>query len=334
MATVTDAPAIAADDIPLRVIVRRSPADRVFRIATYGAGASTLLLMLLIGVFLVLRAKGVLRTAGWHFLTENTWLASQGGKFGIHAVLPLTFEIALVAIAIAVPVAVLAALFLTEYVPRRLRRPLTSLIDLLAAVPSLIYGLWGLFYLQPRLINLSRWLADHLGFIPIFHVKSGQTEAAFTGSTFVAGVVVSLMVVPICTSVMREVFAQAPAGEKEGALALGATKWGVIRTVVLPFGRGGIIGGTMLGLGRALGETIAVALVISPIFLNRASILGTGTNSISALIALQFPESASNATGRDALIAAGLALFVVTLAVNAIASSIVNRSRSGAATEI
>ena len=153
------------------------------------------------------------------------------------------------------------ALFINEYAPPGARRSLTSLIDLLAAVPSLIYGLWGLTFLQPHLLGVSKWLTTHLGFIPFFQTELDRTCKA---SAFIAGVVVALMIVPIITSVMREVFSQAPPGEKEAALAMGATRWGMIRTVVLPFGKGGIIGGAMLGLGRALGETIAVVLIISP----------------------------------------------------------------------
>ena len=321
-------------DVPLRVVVRRNTTDRIFRFTTRAAAAATLLLMVLIGWFLVQRSWLAIKHAGWSFLTEQNWLAAQGGKYGIAAILPLTIEIALVAIVIAVPVSILAALFITEYAPRRLKRALTSLVDLLAAVPSLIYGLWGLFFLQPRIVHLSKWLADHLGFIPFFHVRGQTNAASFTSSTFIAGVVVSLMVVPICTSVMREVFSQAPMGEKEGALALGGTKWGVIRTVVLPFGRGGIVGGTMLGLGRALGETIAVTLIIAPAFKPHLSILPNGAHSISALIALNFGESIGSKIGISALMAAGLALFILTLVVNAIASLIVARSRSGAATEI
>jgi phosphate transport system permease protein len=184
------------------------------------------------------------------------------------------------------------------------------------------------FFLQSRLINISAWLTDHFSFIPIFKTTSPNLGQ----STFIAGIVVSLMVVPICTAVMREVFSQAPPGEKEGALALGGSRWGMIRTVVLPFGRGGIIGGSMLGLGRALGETIAVYLIISPTLQPTAQILNGSGNSISAWIALRtFEESP---LGRSGLMAAGLALFVITLLVNAAASAVVSRSRSGASTEI
>ena len=290
--------------------------------------------MALIGTFLLYRGWKAFRVAGWGFFTETQWLPDQGGVFGIASVLSFTVQIALVALTIAVPVSIATALFITEYAPARLRQILTTTVDLLAAVPSLIYGMWGVFFLQPRLIGLSKWLADHLGFIPLFQVESDGPRplSLFPGSTFMAGVVVSLMVIPICTAVMREVFSQAPAGEKEGALALGGTRWGVVRDVVLPFGRGGIIGGSMLGLGRAIGETIAVTLLISTTFEPNFNILEQGSNSIAALIALRFSES--NDLGISALMAAGLALFVITLGVNAIASIIVGRSRSGESTEI
>src|SRR5262249_13357649 len=152
---------------------------------------------------------------------------------------------------------------------------------------SLIYGLWGFFYLQPRLVGVSEWLNAHLSFIPIFKVDL----KLFTSSPFIAGVVLALMIVPIATAVMREVFSQAPPGEKEGARGLGATRWGMIRAVVLPFGRGGMVGGAMLGLGRALGETIAVAIIISPIFSISAHMLQSGGNTIPATIVLRFSES-------------------------------------------
>lgn len=323
----TDVMDVAEERIDIRVT--RSPGDRVYRSVARGAGSFTLVVMVLIGTFLLIQAWPALKDAKWHFLTESKWLP-EGHKFGIAALLPLTAEIAIVALAIAVPVAVGAALFITEYAPRSLRRPLTSLIDLLAAVPSIIYGLWGRAFLQPRLIPLSKWLSTHLAFIPIFKVT--DKASTFAASTFIAGVVVSLMTVPICTAIIREVFSQAPPGEKEGALALGGTRWGMIRTVVLPFGRGGIIGGAMLGLGRALGETIAVALIISPITVRSIHILNGGGNSIAAQIANSFSEGSPFA--KNALMAAGLALFAVTLAVNAIASAVVSRSRSGAATEI
>jgi phosphate transport system permease protein len=207
-----------------------------------------------------------------------------------------------------------------------------------------VYGLWGLFLLQPEILvrgaqgeGLPRWLATYFGWIPFLSIPGAdphdplQTGTAYTSSTFIAGCVVALMVTPIVCSIMREVFGQAPAGEREGALALGATRWGMIRTVVLPFGRGGMIGATMLGLGRALGETIGVYFIISPIFAIQTHILANGGSSVSSLIALRYGDASAFAL--SALMAAGLALFLVTMAVNFFASSVVARSRSGAVSD-
>jgi phosphate transport system permease protein len=317
-------------DQPRVIAVARTRGDRIFRRTAQGAGVTAFLIMGLIGLFLLLRALPALREANLGFITEVVWQPDVADpKFGIAAVMWGTFLIALIALTIAVPLSIATALFLTEYAPRRLRQPLGSMVDLLAAVPSLIYGIWGLFFLQPRLIGVSRFLSTHLGFLPFFKVSNATL---LSSSPFIAGVIVSLMVVPICTSVMREVFSQTPPGEKEGALALGSTRWGMIRSVVLPFGRGGIIGGSMLGLGRALGETIAVAIIISPIFAITPRVLETGGNSVASLIALRFGESKD--LGLSALMAAGLALFVVTLVVNMFASIVVSRSRSGKGVEI
>jgi phosphate transport system permease protein len=316
---------------PIRIAVRRNRQDRVFRVTAYGAGFLTLALMGLIGLFLLVRAWEPLRVAGTSFFTTSTW-QPDGGKFGIAAVLLGTVLIAVTALAVALPVAVGAAIFITEYAPTPVRRPLVWLVDLLAAVPSIIFGIWGRDYLQPLVVPLSKWLSDHLSFVPF--LSTNESFTGYAASTFIAGLVVALMVMPICTAIMREVFDQAPQGEKEGALALGGTKWGVVRDVVIPFGKGGMIGGAMLGLGRALGETIAVTLIISPTFVfgNLTHVLQTGSNSFSALIALRWQESSS--FGLSALMAAGLTLFVITLGVNALASFVTARSRSGAATEI
>jgi phosphate transport system permease protein len=211
------------------------------------------------------------------------------------------------------------------------------LVDLMAAVPSVVYGLWGLFLLQGQLIGLSRWVNSWFGWIPLFDVTGADpssplsSASVFTASTFIAGVVVAMMVMPIQCVVMREVFSQVPVGEREGAFALGATRWGMIGAVTLPFGRGGIIGGTMLGLGRALGETIAVVLIISPRFTVNFHVLEAGSNSVSSLIALRYNEASG--FGLSALFAAGLVLFMLTLVVNFTASWFVARSRSGASSE-
>jgi phosphate transport system permease protein len=258
----------------------------------------------------------------------------QGGvtHFGIAAVLTGTVLIAVVAIVLAVPFATGAALYIAEYATGGWQRTLISLVDLMAAVPSIVYGLWGLFFLQGN-VGLSRWISTYFGWIPLFAVDGADprnplaTTTVYTSSTFIAGVVVCLMVTPIMCSVMREVFIQAPVGEREAAYALGATRWGMIRAVVLPYGRGGMIGGTMLGLGRAMGETIAVYLIISPVFVVQPHILQNGAISASALIALRFGEAST--FGISALMAAGLALFLLTLVVNFGAASVVARSRSG-----
>ncbi|SEO54451.1 phosphate ABC transporter permease subunit PstC [Actinacidiphila rubida] len=313
-----------------------APSDRVFRGLARGSGGVVLGLMLLVGVFLASRAWRALAVARWSFLTTAKW-EPDSHHFGIAAVLTGTVLIGMVAILIALPLALGTALYISEYAPRRIKRGLVSLVDLMAAVPSVVYGLWGVFFLQGHVVGLSRWISQYFGWIPLFNVDGVDphdplaTSTVYTSSTFIAGIVVALMVTPIACSVMRETFAQAPGGEREGAFALGATKWGMIRTVVLPFGVGGIIGGTMLGLGRALGETIAVYMIISPVFAVQPHLLQNGANSVSALIALRY-GSASH-FGTSALMAAGLALFTMTLVVNFIASSIVARSRSGAGTE-
>jgi phosphate transport system permease protein len=230
--------------------------------------------------------------------------------------------IALIALVIATPFAIATALCIVEFSPPALRRALTSIIDLLAAVPSVIYGFWGVRYLQPDLVGVARWLNRHMSFIPLF----GGSGTLYTSSAFVAGTVVGIMIVPIITSICREVFSLAPQGEREGAMALGATRWDVIRTVILPFGRGGMIGGILLGLGRALGETIAITIIISPAFIISPHVLQPGANSVAALITLRFATGGK--LGMAGLLAAGFTLFVVTLTVNLIASYIVNRSRS------
>jgi phosphate transport system permease protein len=218
---------------------------------------------------------------------------------------------------------VCAALFIVEYASPRGRSYLTALVDLLAAIPSLLFGLWGFIFLTEQLIPVEEWLSTYLGWIPIFATDS---DTRYRGTIFVAGVVVSLMVVPIIAAISREVFAQVPQGEKEAALALGGTRSGMIRTVVLPYGKGGIIGGSMLGLGRALGETIAVALILPQIPAVTTQVIQNGGATVSGFIAVNAGAEAFTTSG---LMAAGLVLFALTFVTNAIASFIVARSRSG-----
>lgn len=331
----TAGPDLAAP-LPRAIAAGRGVGDRLFRGGSLVSGLIVLVVMAAVGTFLLIEATQALRVTGLSFLTTAEWQPDRG-QFGIAAVLTGTISIALVAISISVPMALGTALFITDIAPPRIRSTLIMLVDLMAAVPSVVYGLWGRELLQGQIVTLSRWLSTWLGWIPIFDVTGADprsplaNETVYTASTFIAGVVVAMMVMPIQCSIMREVLSQVPAGEREGAYALGATRWGMLRNVALPFARGGIIGGTMLGLGRAMGETIAVLMIISPRFDISHRILEAGGNSVSSLIALHYKEASG--FGLSALMAAGLALFSLTLVINFTASAFVARSRSGASTD-
>ncbi len=319
-------------DVPRTLSSKIDRPDAAFRWIARGSGTIVVTVMSLVGLFLAYQGFTALQSAGPEFLTTQAW-DPNSDNFGIAAVLAGTLFIALTAIAFALPLSLGTALYISEYAPLKIKGALVSIVDLMAAIPSVVYGLWGVFFLSPNILPVSQWISTYFGWIPIFSVEGFDpsdplaSPTVFAASTFIAGIVVALMVAPITSSIMREVFTQAPIGEREGALALGATKWGMIASVVLPFGRGGVIGGTMLGLGRALGETIAVFLIISPVFVIQPRILEKGANSISALIALRYNEA--SAFEISGLMAAGLALFLITLVVNFIASSIISRSRSG-----
>jgi phosphate transport system permease protein len=241
-------------------------------------------------------------------------------RFGVGGLILGTILIAGIALAIGLPIALSMALFINEYAPARVRRILTTVVDLLAALPSLLYGVWGFLVLQKQLIPIATWLNAHLSAIPLFRL---DPEAKLVKSSFVAGVVVGIMIMPIITSVARDVMAQVPREQCEGALALGGTKWGMIRDVILPYGRTGIVGATLLGFGRALGETIAVAVIVSLTFKVNWHVLSTGGGSIAALIASRFGEATPSEI--RGLVAAGLALFFLTFVVNFIARRVVNR---------
>lgn len=301
-----------------------TPGDRIFKALAAAGAASVLVILGLVATFLLIDAMPAIREAGFKFLTTFEWQPDGSpAAFGIAAVMYGTVLIAVIALVVSLPIAIGSALFVNEYAPPRLGRPLVALLDLLAAVPSLIYGMWGLYFLQPKLMGTSRWLTDHLGFIPFFHT----TRPVFGSSMFIAGIVVGLMVLPIVASVTREVLSQAPRGVCEAALALGGSRWGMIRSVILPFGRSGIVGAAMLGLGRALGETIAIALILSFNFRLHTEILSPGGGSVAGLIANNFGEAGE--VQRHALVAAGLALFVITLIVNTTARIIVNKTSKG-----
>lgn len=326
MTSIDEAPAPSATRSPRRVVDEPTRIDRSFDRVTLAAGATVLVLLGLVGLFLLLRSKDALDVTGvWGYLTTVEWNPDASPpNFGVLGMITGTVLVALIAVAIAIPFGIMAALFITEYAGLRARKYLTALVDLLAAIPSLLFGLWGFTFLQPQIIPVSRFLTSHLGWVPLF---ATEDEALLFGSMFIAGIVVSLMTLPIIASIVREVFAQTPPGEKEAALALGGTRWGMIRTVVFPFGRGGIIGGSMLGLGRALGETIAVTLLLPQVPQLSVRILENGGATISGFIARRAGSDDLTTSG---LMAAGLVLFVLTLVTNVIASVVVQRSRSGA----
>jgi phosphate transport system permease protein len=314
----------------------RGRGDLVFRGVVRCTGGVVLAITGGIGLFLGWKAVPVFRTLGLSFFTTSDWNPDTG-HLGIAAVLIGTFECAAVAIMVAFPLALGLALYISEYAPAGLKRVMISLVDLMAAIPSVVYGLWGVFFLMPRALFFSHWLAQNASFIPVFQVKTNANapnweQGTYTSSLFIAGLVVSLMVLPMACSVMREVFSLCPPGEKEAALALGSTKWGMIQMVLLPFGKGGIIGGTMLGLGRALGETIAALMILALAFDIKIRILELGGSTTSVLIASRFGDSTPFQL--SALMAAGLVLFLITLVVNTLASVVVGRSRSGASSGI
>ena len=321
---------------PRRISRKAAGVDAVFEHGIRAVGASMLVIVGGVGLFLGYQAIPTFQRYGWSFFTTQAWQPDTD-VVGIAAVLTGTVSVALVAMFFAFPLALLTALYISEYAPARIKPALVSLVDLMAAVPSIVYGLWGYLLVMPHAGDLARFLQAHLGWIPIFDVPGTDPNAAFVDegryqySAFCAGIAVAMMVLPMACAVMRQVFSQTPVGEKEAALALGATRWGMIRSVVLPFGRGGIIGGTMLGLGRALGETIAVVLIVSPAFEIKPNILEVGTATVSSLIAGRFGEA--NSTQLSALLAAGFVLFLITLVVNTLAAVIVSRSRSGAGTD-
>jgi phosphate transport system permease protein len=296
--------------------------DRIFRGLSATSGTLILVVMAAIAVFLIYRSVPALQANTANFFTTKTWFPDNTpAVFGIAALAWGTVLSSVIALVIAVPVSLGIALFIAHYAPRRIASGLGYLVDLLAAVPSVVYGLWGRAFLVPHMVGLSSWLDHYFGWIPIFHAPG----SSYRNTMFNTGVVLAVMILPIISAVSREVFLQVPRAHVEAALAIGATRWEVMRLSVLPFGRSGIISASMLGLGRALGETVAVALVLSTSYTVSGHILVPGGNTFAANIALQFGFAGS--VGIDALIASGLVLFVITLAVNMAARLIIARRR-------
>ncbi|WP_051214855.1 phosphate ABC transporter permease subunit PstC [Granulicoccus phenolivorans] len=286
--------------------------DTVFKVLTVVAASIILAVLFFVALFLVLNSLPA--------MTAPAETVSGGRGFWVY-VLPLvigTLISAFIALLFATPVAILVALFISHFAPQRISKGVGYTIDLLAAIPSVVYGAWGMSFFGPALVPLYQWLAKYLGFIPIF----GPGVSGLGRSLLTASLVLAVMILPIITSLCREIFVQTPTLHEEAALALGATKWEMILMTVFPFARAGIVSSVMLGLGRALGETMAIALVLSPGPLT-ANLLDTGNNTIPAEIALNYPEAFG--LRQSELIGAGLVLFVLTFLVNMFARWIVGR---------
>lgn len=316
---------VVPEPSPREVSVSHGIADRAFRgFILSGALVSMVVLALICG-FLLYRGFGIFKDFGFSFFTSSRWEAaaddgSAPASFGVAAMLVGSVVVAAIAVAIAVPFSVAVALCLEFYAPHRLKRAFVSVLDTVAAVPSVIWGIWGYMVLMPHAAGWSKTLNSWLGWIPLFKVPA----PIFERSPFIAGLLLAMMILPIITSVTREVYSQAPRDQIDAAYGLGSTKWGALRTVVLPFGRSGVVGGTMLGLGRALGETIAVYLVLNLVFKVNLNILASVGGNVASLIATRFGEAGPYEL--KALMAAGLVLFLLTLTVNFLATAVVNRA--------
>lgn len=310
---------MTTDIAPVRTRVKRRPGDRVFSGAALAAGILILVTLAAVTAFLLIEGvPGMLANPADAEILRgvNFWEYVGPLAFG-------TVWAAVLALVFAVPVAIGIALFISHYAPRRLAVPLGYIVDLLAAVPSVVFGLWGFLVFAPAIKPLYGWLVDNLGWIPLF---SGPVSA--TGRTILtAALVLAVMILPIVTAICREIFLQTPVLHEEAALALGATRWEMVRMAVLPFGRPGIVSAAMLGLGRALGETMAVAMVLSATGAVTFQLLTSDNPStIPANIALKFGEGGFG-VNINVLVGTGLVLFVITFAVNAIARWVVNRRK-------
>ncbi|BBX46442.1 phosphate ABC transporter permease subunit PstC [Mycobacterium cookii] len=298
--------------------------DRVFKALAAMAGSTVIIAMAMIGIFLLIKAIPALRANHANFFTSAQFDTTGGNlAFGIRDLFMVTVLSSLWAMALAVPIAIGIAIFLTQYAPARLSRPFGAIVDLLAAVPSIVFGLWGIFVLAPQLEPIESLLNRELGWLFLF--KAGDVSMAGGGNIFTAGVVLAVMVLPIITSVSREVFRQTPTSHTEAAQALGATKWEVVRMTVLPFGRSGAVAASMLGLGRALGETVAVLIILRASASAGAWSLFDGGYTFASKIASAASEF-SEPLPTGAYISAGFVLFVLTFLVNAAARAVVGRA--------
>ncbi|ASY13601.1 phosphate transport system permease protein [Candidatus Nanopelagicus hibericus] len=299
--------------------------DKVFRGVVTGGGLISLAILGLIGFFLIYNGFEAIRNAGLAFLTGFDWVDAvpeneQLASYGIGAMLYGTIVTGILAMIMGVPIAVGTALFLSYYAPEWLKKPMVVVVDVMAAIPSIVYGLWGFFVLMPHAEYWAKLIHKYFGFIPFFDMPA----PVFTRSPFIAGLVLAIMITPIVTAIAREVFAQTPLERIQAAYALGATKWSMIKAVVFPYGRGGVVGGAMLGLGRALGETVAVYTVLNLVYDIRIEVLLSAGGNVASMIVNKFGEA--DFVELQALMAAGFVLFLVTLMVNFLANYIINKT--------
>ncbi|MFM7046445.1 MAG: phosphate ABC transporter permease subunit PstC [Actinomycetota bacterium] len=310
---------------PRQMTVIYNREDKIFRSVVTGGALTSLIVLGLIGVFLFMRGAQIFSDKGIQFITGTNWTAGSGDgvipdDFSIGAMLVGTIVVSLIALVIAVPLAIGGALYLEFYAPQRIRRTLVTLLDLAASIPSLIFGLWGIEIFTGFGERWAVLINNWLGFIPIFSVEFDN----FGRSPFIAGCVLGSLIIPITTSVAREVYSRTPRDLVDTCYALGGSKWGAIRAVVIPYGKSGVIGGAMLGLGRALGETVAVYLLLNLVFRYNFRILESEGGNVASLIATKFGEATEYEL--KALVAAGFVLFLLTLVVNMTATTIVQRS--------
>jgi phosphate transport system permease protein len=299
--------------------------DKVFRAVVTSGGMVSFVLLGLIGFFLIYNGFEAIRNAGFGFITGFDWVdaipeENQPASYGIGAMLYGTMVTGILAMIMGVPVAVGTALFLSYYAPQWIKKPMVVVVDVMAAIPSIVFGLWGYFVLMPHAEYWAKLIHKYFGFIPFFDMPA----PVFTRSPFIAGLVLAIMIIPIVTSVAREVFAQTPLERIQAAYALGATKWSMIKAVVFPYGRGGVVGGAMLGLGRALGETVAVYTVLNLVYDIRIEVLLSAGGNVASMIVNKFGEA--DFVELQALMAAGFVLFLVTLMVNFLANTIINKT--------
>jgi phosphate transport system permease protein len=307
---------------------RSARADSWFRIGTRSAGYVVLLILAGIAISTTIAAWPAFRAEGFSYLLTDNWVPTQD-HYGALAIIYGTLVVSLIAIVVAAPISVGIALFITELAPRRLRTAITTVMDVLAAIPSVVFGLWAFLMLRPQLKGVYNSIADAVSSVPVLNKVFGPS---LSGQSFMtAGLIVGLMITPIITSILREVYLTVPTNDKNGALALGATRWEMIRGVIFPHSTGGMVGAVMLGLGRAMGETIAVALVIgaSPQIVTNLFAQGEAMPSI---VARNLNES--DGVYRSALIGLGVILFIVTILINVAARSatrVIDRRSQGAA---